>query len=386
MPRGYGSGYRIRPRPIFDENEPTWGESFGRGVGRLLQERAQKKEQTDEFENQVRDAGGEVVAPPSTMDRLRGIAGTIRRHLPGYDPLPDAEANMARSGGPKVGTTPSYDTGDQGFKVRNYTPQMEQRIDELTPITSGGRGHRGPVDEADTSRHYGIADEIDRSIQKGPGGYEAILPTALGRQQMATRAEIAATARARMGKREDFAYEKGIEHKNKLEEIAATPRTAQEDWYNRENVRFAHQKELKETPGAGTGNQTLAERRQRVSELHATIQAAQAVIPRNAMDRRIAIRDPEQKRRIEQAERDLDEAQKELQTYTLPEDKAGGAPPPTATTEPGEPDKANAPIEVLKQRAQIVKADALKKFPKASPAAIAAYVRNVMKREGWPVE
>jgi hypothetical protein len=365
MPRGYGSGYRIRPRPIYDENEPTWGESFGRGVGRLLQERAQKKQQTDEFENQVRDAGGEVVAPPSTMDRVRGIAGTIRRHLPGYDPLPDAEANMAKHP-MQIGTTPSGDS---------------------PPLSGGAHGHRGVVDEPDVSRHYGIADEIDRAVQKGPGGYEAIMPTALGRQQMATRQQIAAEARARTGKREEFSFEKGIEHKNKLEEIAATPRTAQEDWYNRENVRFEHQKELKGTPSAGTGDKTLAERRQRVSELHATIQAAQAVIPRNAMDRRIAIRDPQQKSRIEQAEHDLDEAQKELQTYTLPEDnKGGGAPPASGYSDAERQKNAGAPIEVARQRATVVKADALQKFPKASPAAIAAYVRTVMKREGWNVE
>lgn len=361
MPRGYGSGYRIQPRPIYGDNEPTWGETMGRGIGRFLEDRAKKKEQTDDFENQVRDQGGEVVAPPSTMDRLRGIGGMIRRHLPGYDPLPEAEANMAKN--PiQIGTTPSGDA---------------------PPLSGGAHGHRGPVDQADGQ--YGIANEIERSIQHGPGGYEAILPTARGRQQMATRQQIAAEARARAGKREDFGYEKGIEHTNRMEEIKAGGNgLSPEEWDRRQEIRSQDQRQLKGTPTGNAPNVDLAEKRARATILNQTITRAQAVIPRNAMDRRMAMRDPAQKQRIEQAEHEEKAAREELRGLALPEYK--DEPAPTESAAPGEPDKANAPREVVKQRADIVRADALKKFPKASKEAVTAYVRNVMKREGWPVE
>lgn len=384
MPRGYGGGgYRIRPRPIFDENEPTFGESMSRGIGRFLADKVKQQEQTDEWENQVRDAGGEVVPQPSTMDRVRGIAGAIRRHLPGYDPLPEAEANMARHP-MQIGATPDA-SPKEGMMVPNYTPTMEKRITELTPITSGGRGYRGPVDEADTSRHYGIADEIDRVVQKGPYGGEAIMPSALGRSQMATRADMAKEARARAAKEREMA----LAHRYKVEEIQAGDDyrgLSPAEWDRREEIRAGHARDLKTTPTPASGNQTLAERRQRVSELRATISGAQAIIPRTAMDRRVAMRDPAQKARIEQAERDLDAAQKELQTYTLPEDQAGGEQPTSSYNDAEKSKNANAPENVVRERAAVVKADALRKFPNASKEAVAAYVRKVMTREGWPVE
>ena len=378
MPRGYGGAYRINPRPIYGENEPTWGESMGRGISRFLADKAQQQQETEDWQNQVRDAGGEIVAPPSTMDRLRGIAGAIRRHLPGYDPLPEAQASLDARGGPQVGTTPNYGD-DQGMNVRSYSPpvvhdgkvKMEPRIDTTAPIMSGGaHGYRGDAGEGDSRYQYGITQEIDRSIQKGPGGYEAILPTALGRQQMATRAEMMKQARERAGKRADFAYEKGIEHAGKMEEIAATPHggLTPEEWDRRESIREADAAKLKGTPTGNAPDQTTAKRRQRISELRATILSAQGVIPKNAFDRKVAVRDPEQKRRIEQAERDRDAAQAELNRIALPEDQAG----------PGK--------EELSKRAKELAAEARQQYPKASAQAIRAYVYNHMKAEGLPVK
>jgi hypothetical protein len=157
------------------------GETMRRGIADALDEYMKRKQQNQDWENSVNEAGGQIDPQESTGDRVRRLGGAvatgIRSHLPGYDAHePEkAAANMAAHPMPGPSTTPSTAAAhDSSIALHSYTPSG-------TSVTT--RATINETHPSSPSTRPSIANEIERTIVRGPNGQSAIMPTRRGSQQ-----------------------------------------------------------------------------------------------------------------------------------------------------------------------------------------------------------
>lgn len=206
-----------------------------RAIGAALEQYLRGKQEETNWENDVSMNGGQLSPEgPGAMDKLRGIGGAIRRHLPGYNPVPEAEQNLdanrtrvmtpqitTTSGGPNdqalrmpVGSGALDDGTSPATNVVTYRPGANRLLD--TPGTARDGVTRSPIAnalESELQPSTENGDGIERGIIRGPSGRTAIMPTATGRATMAARSTNS-----------EWDRRQGIEHRNKIEEIQANPR------------------------------------------------------------------------------------------------------------------------------------------------------------------
>lgn len=191
-------------RPRYNPDDYNSGERVRRGIGQAIDEYTKRKQEDQDWENEMAMNGGEVTPGESGVDRFKrvggNVVGAIRRKLPGYDPRPGAEANMAAHPIPRVSTTPTADEADSSVALHSYTtPTVEGDLG--TEDRPTGRVRMGDR-RTDTVSMGGqpnigsaIGDDLDepeeRTIVKGPHGQTAIMPTRRGQQQTTQRAERA---------------------------------------------------------------------------------------------------------------------------------------------------------------------------------------------------
>jgi hypothetical protein len=162
------------------------------GISAALEQWLRAKQQDSDWENQVVDQGGTVDPQQSGMDRLRSVGGAIRRHLPGYNPLPEAEANMAAHPIAQPSVTPGHEQHDASIALHSYTPTgtsvtTRQSVNVAQPATASTRPSIGTALAQD--------GDVERGIYHGPHGQTAVMPTAQGREQRQTAAKEAVTSR-----------------------------------------------------------------------------------------------------------------------------------------------------------------------------------------------
>lgn len=209
-----------------------------RAIGAALETYLRGKQQERDWENEVNMNGGQVSPEgPGAIDKLKGIGSAIRRHLPGYNPLPEAEQNLdanrsrvmmpqitSTAGGPNdqalrlpVGSGALDDGTSPATNVVTFRPGANRLLD--TPGTARDGVTRSPIanaleqEIAPRTASVESGDGIERTIIRGPRGRTAILPTATGRATMAARATNT-----------EWDRRNAIQHREKLEEIQANPR------------------------------------------------------------------------------------------------------------------------------------------------------------------
>lgn len=318
--------YSMNVRPIWGNNEPTFGESVSKGIGGMIELYLRNKEAQTNWENDVRMKGGTVDPTEGVGEKVRRIGGAIRRRLPGYNPVPEAEANLDRNRGVLEPQVTAHDIPREG--------------DYDAPIPGGVVPIRGPrnasMDTRATARdgvtRSPIADAIERTIIKSPvSGYgnSAIVPTARGQRQQELEDQLPLVyARSGAVERERLETMRG-DNAIKLEQERQRNRLTLED------DKQAARRDLERVKAAkAAGGLTEYQRRRLDIEeknAEARLEALGVAIDRTlvgertpeGLDRTIASRDPTEAARIaatdqsKQAARGrLTDTRKKVQTYS----------------------------------------------------------------------
>lgn len=329
--------YSLNVRPVYRDDELTGPEQINKGIGSAIELYLRNKAAEGQWENQVADQGGTVYPGESPLDKVRRVGTSIRKHLPGYDPMPEAEQNLDRNRGVLEPQITAHDIPREG----DYEAPTPGGV---VPI----RGPRNPaMDTRGTARdgvtRSPIADAIEQSIQKSPvtgyGGVSAIMPSARGRNQQKIQDEIPLVeARAGGAERERIETMRG-DNAMRLETQKQTNRQALED--DKQAARQDLERIKAQRQAAKANGNTLQERRLAVMEENAQARliAMGVGIDRTlasertpeGVDRVVAARDPASAGRI--AATDASKAaargrlQRTRQSLAVPAPRTGASAP-----------------------------------------------------------
>lgn len=308
--------YSLNVRPIWGNDEPTFGESVSKGIGGMIEMYLRNKQAETSFENDVAMQGGTVDPSEGIGEKVRRIGGALRKRLPGYNPVPEAEANLERNRGVLEPQITAHDIPREG--------------DYDAPTPGGVVPIRGPrnaaMDTRGTARdgvtRSPIADAIERTIIKSPvSGYNttAIVPTARGRRQQEIEDQLPLIqARGTAYDTERLRGQNAIT----LEGERQRNRMALED--DKQAAREELERIKAQRAAAKASGNTLQERRLAIMEENAQARLLSLGVgidrtlatERNVegLDRTIAARDPDQAARITATDQSKAAARQRLTT------------------------------------------------------------------------
>lgn len=314
--------FRLNIQRRYNPDDYNHAERLQQGIGKAIDMHVQAQDEDRDFENQVAMEGGEVIPGESGIARVRRIGGqvggAIRRKLPGYDPLPEAEENLRTHPMSPVGVTPSRAGASESMNIRGYgAPQVEGG-----PGVAEGTGPpRRRVTMQGTSQAVdvpgrpsiggAIADDLgepdtERAVIRGPHGQSAIVATRRGREQEAQRSA-----------RGDWLWKEGVQQKGRmdLEKSKYHANSAEMEDLRQRNRMALLDRKAAIRKQLGDGSLTEYQRRslelreqsldQAIDRLAESADASLARTPEpDEIDRRIAGRDPERAAAIAAADRD----------------------------------------------------------------------------------
>lgn len=314
--------FRLNIQRRYNPDDYNSAERLRKGIGEAINMHVQRQNEDRDFENQVAMEGGEVIPGESGIARVRRIGGqvggAIRRKLPGYDPLPEAEENLRARPMSPVGVTPSRGGASESMNIHGYgTPQVEggPGVAESTGPPRRRVSMQGTSQVADVpgrpSIGGAIADDLDepdteRAVIRGPHGQSAIVATKRGREQQAQRSA-----------RGDWLWKEGIQQRDRvaLEKSKYHANSAENEELRQKNRMALLDRKAAIRKQLGDGSLTEYQRRslelreqsldQAIDRLAESADASLARTPEpDEIDRRIAERDPDRAAAIAKADKD----------------------------------------------------------------------------------
>lgn len=408
--------FSLNTRPIFDPNEPTYGESLSRGIGAAAEYIATRDVEDRNFRNKVSEAGGEVTPGPSISDRWNSRPTWLGGQGSSFVPqqAPQVPPNSVEGAGGYTGVAPHPLQLPRGVTPFNgaasAAPQAQQQPQQPGIASSirdtydieGPHGMRATLPVPGV-RERGIADQIrqldEADYAAAAGGDANAKARIMARHPDLMKNDAMFNPKTPQQTPE---YKAKQDRFKELVDSGMTPEDANKrlrlefgdtngtsgldanDWENRENIRFGHQMSLltaREDAIAGRasgkdqapGKISTQER----ADLMATISAARALIPTNAFDLAQAERDPQRKAEIANARRVIAEASGRLN------ENAGVG----QNVDDGmAARRMNADPKTIQMRMQKLTMEAKRQFPNATPEQVKRAVRNALKAEGWPIQ
>jgi hypothetical protein len=410
--------FSLRTRPIFDDNEGTFGGGLQKGVGSAIEGYLKLKELQAQEQNQVGAAGGTMEPSPSASDRwnsrptwLGGRGDTVMQAQPmggenvklppNVTPYnPDPRAAYGRGGGSFVQQQPPHAP----------TGAMDDRGE-----TFGGSpqpGAVGPMPNVAPRQPQGVAPALNQMADNGmyeynlPSGRKAMMPRPT---QPPTRAQMkAAVDKARAGDPSDlYALDPSlISH----DETMFPKRPEEFEVINKEYKRLV----ASGVPPAQASRQA-GQAYGKSEPMDATEWDRRNAVTSNELDRRVGMREEAiSGREAKRQSGDLTAAQSTARGKALQEsgqkimDGAtegepeyeqgramrdqglkllGAAPPdPSAPSAGMRLRRTNASIGTVRARRDNLAAELRKRYPKASEQAIRQGVAQAMSDEGWSVQ